>query len=172
MDRLAFENSEGETFRVTKEIIDQGLDASRKSPRKRIILPIHRRQDARVQRMINFLQPGTYIRPHLHPRKEASETIIVAKGKIRLFLFTDNGKVRQIVDLFSEPGEDLFDIEPGIWHSFIVLEADTVLYECKAGPYDGELDKRFANWAPDEFTPETLQYLNQLQDIKLTDTQT
>ena len=40
--------------------------ASRESPRKRIIQPIHSGPSDLLQRMLNSLQPGTYIRPHRH----------------------------------------------------------------------------------------------------------
>lgn len=85
--KAAFENVSGPVFVLTPELIRKGLDASRESPRKRIILPIHRRQEARVQRMLNFLQPGTYIRPHRHTGEHAVESINIRRGSIKYFVF-------------------------------------------------------------------------------------
>ncbi len=150
MPKLAFENPEGDLFRLSDGMIEEGLAATRESDRKRMILPIHRMQEAEVQRLINFLQPGTYIRPHKHPLDHASESIILLKGSIRFFTFDDDGAVLTDQVVLSTPIPGVLDIEPNVWHSFLVLEEDTILFECKKGPYDVKTDKEFAEWAPYE----------------------
>ncbi len=151
--KLAFENVTGPLFELTEKWIQDGIEGSRQSSRKRIILPIHREQNALVQRMINFLQPGTYIRPHKHPLPHATESLVLLKGAIKFYTFDDDGNIisNQIVSAKPLPG--VLDIEPNTWHSFIVLEPDTILFECKKGPYDAEKDKIFASWAPAENEP-------------------
>ena len=162
MAKLAFENPKGELFRLTEDLIEQGLEESRKSDRKRMILPIHRKQEAEVQRLINFLQPGTYIRPHLHPMPHASESIVLLQGAIRFFTFDESGEVLTDSKVSSTIIPDVIDIEPGTWHSFLVLEPDTIIFECKKGPYDASTDKEFADWAPEEDDPETEKFMNKL----------
>jgi cupin fold WbuC family metalloprotein len=150
--QLAFKNVNGPWYGLSQEDIEQGLEASRSSPRKRFILPIHRTQDAPVQRMMNFLQPGTYIRPHKHPRPGAIETIVVLTGLIHVFIYSDQGEVIHECKLKSGTPTCLIDIEDNVWHSFEVLAPDTIIFECKMGPYDTELDKTFAPWsAPETF---------------------
>lgn len=149
-NKLAFENISEPVFGLTDAWIREGIEGSKQSPRKRIILPIHRKQDAVVQRMINFLQPGTYIRPHKHPMPHATETLVLLKGAIRFFTFDDEGNIESDQVISAEPLPGVMDIEPNTWHSFKVLEPDTVLFECKKGPYDAEKDKIFAEWAPEE----------------------
>lgn len=148
--KLAFENVTGPLFELSEEWIQDGIEGSRQSRRKRIILPIHREQDARVQRMINFLQPGTYIRPHKHPLPHATESLVLLKGAIRFYTFDDEGNIISDQIISTEPLPGVLDIEPNTWHSFKVLKPDTVLFECKKGPYDAETDKIFAEWAPEE----------------------
>lgn len=160
MSKLAFDNISGDLFTLSEEMIEDGLRASRESERKRIILPIHRKQEAEVQRMINFLQPGTYIRPHKHPLQHASESLVILNGSIRFYTFDDSGSVLSAHLLQSEPFPGVLDIEPGVWHSFTVLEKDTILFECKKGPYNAEADKTFASWAPDEESEEVLEWMN------------
>lgn len=150
MSKLAFENVSGVLFQLSDQMIENGLKASRESERLRIILPIHREQNARVQRMINFLQPGTYIRPHQHPLEHASESLVLIKGSIRFYTFDEDGNVLTENKIQSKPLPGVIDIEPQVWHSFIILEKDTILFECKKGPYDSEADKVFAEWSPDE----------------------
>ncbi len=154
MKKLAFENVTGPIFTLTDELIQQGIQASGESERRRIILPIHREQDSEVQRMINFLQPDTYIRPHKHPLKHATESLVLIQGSILFFTYDDSGDVLSKHRVESNPLPGVVDIEPGVWHSFIVLESDTILFECKRGPYDAETDKIFAPWAPEEGTEE------------------
>lgn len=162
MSKLAFDNVSGGLFQLSKDMLEKGLKASRKSERKRIILPIHRKQEAEVQRMINFLQPETYIRPHKHPLNHASESLVLIRGSICFYTFDDDGTVRSINNVDSKPVTGVLDIEPRVWHSFIVLEEDTILFECKKGPYDGKKDKTFAPWAPAEGSDEVQEWIESL----------
>lgn len=155
----SFENITGNQFELTPEIMEMGIRGSRESRRKRIILPIHRTQGAIVQRMLNFLQPGTYIRPHMHPLDHATESLVLIKGAIRFYRFTENGKVESISELKGKTFRSVIDIEPGVWHSFVVLEKDTVIFECKQGPYNVKTDKVFAKWAPEEGSDEVEEWL-------------
>lgn len=150
MEKLAFENPAGDLFYLSEEMIEKGMRESRKSARLRIIQPIHRTQDAKVQRLINFLQPGTYIRPHKHPLPHSSESIILLQGAIRFMTFNDSGLKLTDRELMASPLPGVIDIEPDVWHSFLVLQKDTVLFECKKGPYNAKTDKKFAGWAPEE----------------------
>lgn len=162
MNKTALDPPNGNYFQLSSEMIESGLKASRNSNRKRMILPIHRRQDAQVQRMINFLQPGTYIRPHKHPMPHASESIVVVQGSIRFITFDEKGAVLTSDELHALPIPDVIDIEPQTWHSFIVLGSDTIIFECKKGPYDTKTDKKFAEWAPAEGDAEAINYLKKL----------
>lgn len=162
MNKTAFQNPDGDLFRLSDSMIEKGLTASRQSKRKRMILPIHRKQEAEVQRLINFLQPGSYIRPHKHPMPHASESIVLIQGSIRFFTFDADGKVISDHILSSKPIPDVIDIEPGTWHSFLVLEPDTMIFECKKGPYDAETDKEFASWSPEEGDNKATQFMENL----------
>lgn len=159
---LAFPNIDGDAFQLNEKIVMEGIAASRNSPRKRIILPIHRTQDAEVQRMINFMQPGTYIRPHIHPMDGASESLVLIKGQIDMVLFEEHGKIRSQHTVKAGSINCVFDIEPNIWHSFVVTQANTILFECKKGPYSSISDKHFAEWAPEEGSKEADIWLQSL----------
>jgi len=157
--KLAFDNPVGDYFQLTDEQVEEGLEVSRKSPRKRMILPIHRRQSAEVQRLINFLQLETYIRPHKHPMDHATESIVILKGAIRFFTLDDEGAVITDRILKSDPIPGVIDIEPNTWHTFIVIEENTILFESKKGPYNAETDKKFAPWSSDESEPHAFDNL-------------
>ncbi len=161
--RLALDNVSEPVFSLDEGYWEKGLQASRESPRKRMILPVHRKQDALVQRMFNFLQPGTYIRPHRHPGNGATESLVVLNGLIDFFIFGDTGKILNHT-LIGGITDSVLDIEPNIWHTFIVREKDTVLFEVKKGPYNPMTDKEFASWAPEEYTSESVKYLSNLME--------
>lgn len=151
---LAFPNPSGPLFELTDAMMAEGIAASRASARRRIILPIHRTQPAPVQRMLNFLQPGTYVKPHIHPGDGASESVVLLAGAIRYVLFDGAGTLTHTFVAKAGTASAVLDMEPDVWHSFIVLEPDTVIFECKKGPYSAMSDKDFAPWAPDEGTAE------------------
>lgn len=149
---LAFPNPSGSLFELTETMLAEGVAASRASARKRIILPIHRTQPAPVQRMVNFLQPGTYVKPHIHRGDGASESVVLLTGAIRYVVFDGEGTMTHTFIAKAGSASAVLDMEPDVWHSFIVLEPDTVIFECKKGPYSALSDKDFAPWAPDEGT--------------------
>lgn len=157
-------NIQGDFFKIDSELWNKGIRASRLSERKRIILPIHRQQDAPVQRMLNFLQPGTYIHPHKHPFDGAVESLVLLQGKIRFYIFDKNGRIERSDIIEKHAFRSVVDIEPDTWHTFLVLEKDTVLFECKRGPYDPETDKIFADWAPEEGADEVKNWINGLKN--------
>jgi len=148
-NKLALENFTGEVFRLNEELIRYGCKAAEQSRRKRIMFPVQRSQDDEVQRLINFLQPGSYIRPHKHPGKHASETVIVHQGAIYFHVFDEAGKMVDHFLVKAGTTQCMVDIVPGVWHNFIILEKDTVVIEFKKGPYDAQMDKTFAAWAPE-----------------------
>jgi len=155
----------GDVFHLSEGLLAQGIAAAHNSPRRRIILPIHRDQNALVQRMFNFMLPGTYVQPHLHPREGAIETMMVLRGALGFVLFDDRGNVVKHWRLTAGTPTALLDIEPNLWHGMVILEPDTVILEIKRGPYDAERDKIFADWAPAEGANGTTAYRERLEAL-------
>lgn len=147
-------------FALTPEKMEQGRTASRQSPRLRMILPVQRTQEAGVQRLLNFLQPGTYIRPHQHPLPHATESLCLIAGHLEIIIFSQDGDIKERHHLTSNA--PLIDLEPGIWHGIVVHQPDSIIFEVKQGPYNPETDKEFAPWAPPEDSPEAQAYLARL----------
>ncbi|PAV93718.1 hypothetical protein WR25_09472 [Diploscapter pachys] len=85
-------------------------------------------------RMAVGLQPATYIPPHRHLSDDKAEVLIVLKGRLGLLIFDDLGQVTD-KRVLQAGGECLgVDLVPGTYHGLVVLEADSVMFECKAGP--------------------------------------
>ncbi len=133
-------------FYDTSELTDLTTQAQ-ESSRARMMQPIQRSTDAPVQRLLNAIQPGSYVRPHMHPTAGGSETIIVMQGRLGVMIYEPDGGLRQ--HYLLEPG-CVIDIEPGVWHGMVALAPDTIIAEFKKGPYDARRDKEFAPWSPEE----------------------
>lgn len=142
--------------------MDQVIAASRVSPRRRVVLPLHRSEDELLHRMLNAIQPDSYVRPHRHLEPPKAEAWILLRGSLLFLTFDDDGRVRD--RLVLSHGSDTFgvDLVPGIYHTVVALEPDTVIYEVKTGPYQQASDKSFAPWAPEEDSPDAPHYLAQL----------
>ena len=151
---------------MTSGLLDQAIHAARGSDRKRMILPLHKSADETLHRMFNAMQPGTYIPPHRHAFPPKAESILVLRGSLCFVTFDESGRVDQLFDLAA--GSDVFgvDVAAGIYHSFLILEPDTVVFEVKPGPYSATNDKDFAPWAPREGDPEVGEYLAMLQRLR------
>ncbi len=152
---------------VGADLIAAGKSASRESPRGRIIQPLHKHGGDMLQRMLNTLQPGSYIRPHRHAA-DRSESLLVLSGALLYLTFDDEGGVEEALRLEAGSARFGIDIDGGIWHCFMALEPDTTLFEVKPGPYDAETDKEFAPWAPEEYSPDAEGYLEELLQYSTT----
>ena len=149
---------------LTQDHAEHALAASRESARGRMILPFHKSHEAKLHRMFNALQPGTYVQPHRHLRAPKSEVFVALRGRADCLIFDDDGDI--VLAPQIEAGGPSFgiDIAPGYSHSFIVRARDTLLYEVKEGPYTNIDDKDFAPWAPPEGSPEVPRYVAELED--------
>ena len=87
--------------------------------------------------------------PHKHIKKEryykdqiAQESWVVIKGQVKCILYDIDDKIIH-VDVLNE-GDSSFTLEGG--HTYEILQDNTVVYEYKTGPYEGQkLDKVFIN---------------------------
>lgn len=142
----------------------RGIAASRTSARRRIMMKVHRSDTEAVQRLLNFMQPGSYAQPHCHPAPEAIETCVALRGACAVLEFDSAGAIVSSHRLTAgDPAVALVDIEAGVWHTVVPLAPDTVVLEIKRGPYDAATDKTFSTWSPSEGSAEAAEYLRQLE---------
>ena len=163
---MALPGAEGAVFALDAATIQRGVNAAKESPRLRIIMPLHRSNTEGVQRMLNFMQRGSYARPHCHPAAENIESVAVLQGAVGFVVFAPEGAVRSAHRLEAgNAASCLVDIEPGVWHTLVPLADDTVILEIKRGPYAAATDKTFATWAPEEGDPASGDYLKNLETL-------
>ena len=159
LHKKALAAPDGTLVVLTSAMVETAVAHSRQSRRRRVIQPFHKQDADRLHRMLNVVQPDSYVRPHRHLDPPKLEAWIVLAGALAFFTFDDDGRVRDCVRLSA--GGDAFgvDLAAGIYHAVIALEPDTVLYEVKPGPYTASDDKSFAPWAPAEGDPAAPAYM-------------
>ena len=128
----------------------RGLSAeAAAAPRRRKNLNLHDMADP-VHRLLNALEPGTYIRPHRHAAPPKAETMIGVAGRIGIVFFDEDGAVLETAALSPQGPTIGVDIAPGLFHSLVALEPGSVFFECKPGPYVPPVGADAAPWAPGE----------------------
>lgn len=143
--------------RISAELLDEVTALAKQSPRLRMNHNFHPELSDPVQRLLNALEPGTYIRPHKHFTRE--ESFIILRGKALAVTFHDNGIVRDFTLLNGASGAFGVEFEENTFHMLISLESGTVVYEIKEGPFVPHAAECQAAWAPDEGDPESVAFL-------------
>lgn len=140
--------------RLSQDLFDRVSQDALALPRLRKNHNFHQLPD-RVQRFINVLQPGTYVRPHRHLRDRESngfELFLVLQGEIGFLVLDDQGQVAQTERLCAQGPTYGLELEEGQYHTLIALAPDTVMFEIKEGPYVPAADKDFMVQFPAEGT--------------------
>ena len=150
---------------VTHELLDQLTAAAHRSPRLRQNHNLHPADDSRCQRLLNAIEPLSYIRPHRHLDPEKDEAFVLVRGQLGVISFTAAGVVAQTVRLSHGGGSLAVDIPHGVYHTAVSLESGTVFFESKGGPYLSLTEEEKAPWAPVDGDPVAPVYLEQLRRL-------
>ena len=103
------------------------------SPRLRMNYNFHRSLDEKCHRFLNAVEPGTEVPIHKHPTKD--ETFVILRGKVRVTTHNDDSSIIEEVVLCNEEGLYGVNIPKGVWHKIEAMEPDSVIFECKEGPF-------------------------------------
>jgi cupin fold WbuC family metalloprotein len=145
-------------IKIDEAFISETSNKAVHSARKRMNYNFHKEDAATLQRMLNAMEPDTYIQPHKHENPDKVEAFFVLRGRILLIEFNDKGDITDHMILDPKTGNYGGEIAPRTWHTLISLEKGSVAYEVKDGPYDPSVDKNFAIWAPAEGDPKCEEY--------------
>ena len=99
-----------------------------------------------IQCALLNMKKGKTFKPHKHIWKNrtrdviAQESWVVLQGKVKCTFFDIDDNI--IAEPILNSGDASFTLEGG--HTYTILEDDTLVYEYKTGPYEGQkLDKEF-----------------------------
>ena len=134
---------------INKQLLDETSERAKQSPRLRMNYNFHEQLDDPVNRLLNAMEPDTYIRPHRHLNPDKDEIFLLLRGKAMLFIFDNDGNITEKLLLDPLAGSYGAEIKPGIRHSLLVLEPGTVIYEVKPGPFAPLHPENMAPWSPE-----------------------
>lgn len=135
------------------------------APRRRKNHNFHGSNDAPCHRLLNAIEPDSYVPPHRHAAADKDETILAVRGKLGMVFFDEDGKVTS--QTVIQPGGPAVavDIPHGTYHTVVALAAGSVFFEAKAGPYQPLTAEERATWAPEENAAEAAAYLEKLKSL-------
>jgi cupin fold WbuC family metalloprotein len=108
---------------IDVNLLNQISEQAKTSPRLRMNYNFHQSSTDAIQRMLNALEPKTYLRPHRHPDRE--EVFLLLRGKAGLLIFDEAGNVKERKILTPAAGIYGVEIPPMVWHTLLILESIT-----------------------------------------------
>lgn len=154
---------------IDTDLLDAVSREAQASPRRRRNRNFHPADDFPAHRLLNAIEPDSYLAPHRHLDPCKDETMIVLRGRLGLVIFDDTGGVAQTAVLQADgacAGASCgVDIPHGTWHTLVALESGTVFFEAKAGPYQPLAPAERATWAPAEGDAGAADYLEKLRAL-------
>lgn len=117
---------------IDNNLLDEIQRRAEGSPRRRMNFSLHDSLDAKAQRLINVLLPGTILPIHRH--RHTAETYILLRGKMFVVFYNDMGV--QIERYLLDPTIANYGVHipAGQWHGIEVIEPSAI-FEVKDGPY-------------------------------------
>jgi len=142
-----------------------GLQLAAASVRRRFAKILHQ-PGSDFNEVFNFMMEDTYMQPHLHPGDEKIEMIYLVHGELAVLFFDNKGVVIKCI-LLNKEGVDMIAVPAFTWHTYVMLSPSVITYETMMGKYDPQTWKDFFTIAPEENTPESIDYLCYLkEDVK------
>lgn len=147
---------------LDQALLDEVSAEARHSPRLRKNRNFHARESDASHRLLNAIEPGSYIPPHRHLDSAKDESIIILRGALGAVFFDDAGAVTEAARLLPGGAGVGLNVPSGTYHTVFALESGTVFFEAKAGPYEPLRAEEKAPWAPAEGDAGAADYLEWL----------
>ena len=118
---------------IHKQLLDHVSGLARENARLRKNFNFHEGDESASQRLLNALEPGTVLPVHRHMNTD--ETYVLLRGRLKVIFYNDKKNVTDCCTLDPLSGMYGVNIPAGQWHTIEILAPDTVIFECKDGPY-------------------------------------
>ncbi|MBS4098447.1 MAG: WbuC family cupin fold metalloprotein [Sulfuricella sp.] len=150
---------------IDTALLDSVTAQAEASPRRRKNHNFHPVNEFPCHRLLNAIEPDSYVPPHCHAAAAKDETILALRGRMGLVFFDAAGTVT--AKALIEPGGAAVavDIPHGLFHTIVALQPGCVFFEAKAGPYEALTPAERAPWAPGEGEAGAMEYLEGLQRL-------
>jgi cupin fold WbuC family metalloprotein len=151
-------------LKINQELTSRITQEAMVSPRQRKNFNLHKEAGDLLQRLINAMEPGTYVHPHKHEDPDKREVFLVLTGTLLVIEFDETGTISDHIILNRNLNNFGVEIAGRTYHTIISLEKGSVAFEIKDGPYDPGDDKFFASWAPPENSAGCPAYIQHILD--------
>jgi cupin fold WbuC family metalloprotein len=150
---------------IDAALLDATSKKAREVARGRMNYNFHLSEAEPANRLLNAVEPGSYVTPHRHLDPAKDETFVVVRGRFGLVCFDEAGSVTGTT--LMAPGGPIVgaNVPFGTFHTLVSLAPGSVFFEAKAGPYVKISDKDWAPWAPREGDPAAAEYLARLEAL-------
>lgn len=150
---------------ISQSLLDEVSAEARLSPRRRKNRNFHEGDSAAAHRLLNALEPDSYVAPHRHLDPAKGETIVALRGRFGVVVFDEEGGVNGTAVLAPGGANIGINLPAGTYHTIFALAPGSVFFEAKAGPYVAITPEERAPWAPAEGSAEAPAYLAQLKAL-------
>lgn len=148
--------------RIDQVLLDRVTSEAARHARLRMNHNFHRHEEP-VQRLLNAVEPGSYVRPHRHHDPPKWEMFVCLRGRGAALVFDDDGRIAEIHRLDPAQGDYGVEIPAGVWHSIVSLSPGSVFLEIKEGPFEPKHAGVFAPWSPAPDDPGAAAFLAALE---------
>ena len=150
---------------VDAAFLDELSGQARAAPRGRRNFNFHASESEACNRLLNAVEPGSYVRPHRHLDPGKDETFVVVRGRFGFAAFDEAGKVTHAAVLDAGSDRCVVNVPHGTYHTLSALEPGSVFFEAKGGPFAPLGEAEFAPWAPAENSAGAPAYLELLERL-------
>ena len=129
--------------RVDKALLAEMKEVSTRRGGRNVRICLHGAPEDAHHDMVVLERGGQYYRPHKHAAK--GECFHVMDGRLGLLAFDEKGA---IIDATVLEAGDIYRIAVGMYHAVLPLSDPVIYHESKPGPFLGEGDSIYPEWAP------------------------
>jgi cupin fold WbuC family metalloprotein len=136
------------------------------SPRLRQHRNLHQSYADPCQRLLNAIEPGSYLRPKRDVTVPRIKLLVALRGRFALVKFDDGGHIVSVIPFAAggtQNAAPAVEVAPDCWGTTVSLASGSVLLEVRPGPFDPAHLGDFAPWAPEAGTRAAESYLAELE---------
>jgi len=150
---------------IDRALLDRVSAQAKESPRLRKNYNFHGFEIEASHRLLNAMEPDSYVPPHCHGEASKDETIVAVRGRLGVVFFDGAGSVTGKA-VIEPQGENIgVNIPHGVFHTLVALAPGSVFFESKAGPYRPLTPEEKVGWAPAEGDAQVASYLESLKQL-------
>lgn len=150
---------------VDAAFLDAMSEAARALPRLRRNFNFHASENDACNRLLNAVEPGSYVRPHRHADRGKDETFVVVRGRFGFVAFDDAGGVTLAAVVAAGSDRCVVNVPHGTYHTLVALAPGSVFFEAKGGPFMPLSEAEYAPWAPAEGSPGAASFRERLEQL-------